>query len=87
VAPMPTVHHHVADEAQMECIGDVLSKGLGIILSVCIDRLSRLAAGDASNGARKRTRPPLRIKPALRTGPLSSVETVIGLQSPSLILI
>jgi hypothetical protein len=81
LAPMPTVHHHVTDEAQMERIGDVLPKWLGVILSVRIDRLSRLAAGNAGNGARKRTRPPLRIKPGLRPGPLFPVETVVALQS------
>jgi hypothetical protein len=58
---MTTVHHHVTDEAQMECIGDALPKWFGVILSVRINRLSRLAAGNAGNGARKRTRPPLSI--------------------------
>jgi hypothetical protein len=78
---MPTVHHHVTDEAQMERIGDVLPKWLRVILSVCINRLSRLVASSAGNGARKRTRPPLRIKPGLRPGPLFPVETIVGLQS------
>ena len=81
LAPMPTVHHHVADEAQMEPIGDVLPKWLGVILSVRIDRLSRLSARTAVKGARNRARPPLSIKPGLRPGPLLAAETVVALQS------
>jgi hypothetical protein len=51
---MPTVHHHVTDEAQMERIGEVLPKWLGVILSVRIDRLSHLSARTAVKGARDR---------------------------------
>jgi hypothetical protein len=80
LAPMPTVHHHVADEAQMEPIGDVLPKWLGVILSVRIDRLSRLSAGTAVKGARNRARPPLSIKPGLCPASLLTSETVIALQ-------
>jgi hypothetical protein len=80
-APMPTVHHHVTDEAQMEPIGDVLPKWLGVILSVRIDRLRRLPARTAVKGARNRARPPLSIKPGLCPTPLLTTETVIGLQS------
>ena len=65
----------------MKGVGDALSKGLGVILRVCINRLSRLAAGNAGNGARKRTRPPLRIKPGLCPASLFPVETVVALQS------
>jgi hypothetical protein len=79
--PVPRVHHHVADEAHMKRVGDAASKGLGVILRVCINGLSRLAAGNAGNGARKRPRPPLTIKPGLRPGPLFPVETVVALQS------
>jgi hypothetical protein len=81
---MPTVHHHVADEAQMEPIGDVLPKWLGVILSVRIDRLSRLSAGTAVKGARNRARPPLSIKPGLCPASLLTSETVIVLQWPPL---
>jgi hypothetical protein len=79
--PVPRVHHHVADEAHMKRVGDAASKWLGVILRVCINGLSRLAAGNAGNGAGKRPRPPLSIKPGLRPGPLFPVETVVGLQS------
>jgi hypothetical protein len=81
---MPTVHHHVTDEAQMEPIGEVLPKWLGVILSVRIDRLSRLSAGTAVKGARNRARPPLSIKRGLCPAPLLTTETVIALQSLSL---
>jgi hypothetical protein len=82
--PVPRVHHYVADEAHVKRVGDAASKGLGVILRVRINRLSRLAAGNAGNGARKRPRPPLRIKPGLRPGPLFPVETVVALQSLAL---
>jgi hypothetical protein len=65
----------------MKRVGDALPKGLGVILRVCINRLSDLATGNAGNWARKRTRPPLSIQPGLRPGPLFAVETVVALQS------
>ena len=79
--PMPRVHHHVADEAHVKGVGDALSKGLGVILRVCINRLSRLAAGNAGNGARNGARPPLSVKPRLCPAPLLTTEAVIALQS------
>jgi hypothetical protein len=78
---MPTVHHHVTDEAQMERIGEALPKWLGVILRVCINRLSRLSARTAVKGARNRARPPLSIKPGLRPVSLFTAETVVALQS------
>jgi hypothetical protein len=83
LAPMPTVHHHVTDEAQMEPTGDVLPKWLGVILSVRIDRLSHLSAGTAVKGARNCARPPLSMKPGLCPASLLTSETIIALQWPS----
>jgi hypothetical protein len=78
---MPRVHHHVADEAHMKRVGDALPKWLGVILRVCINGLSRLAAGNAGNGAGKRPRPPLSVQPGLSPDSLLTTETVIALQS------
>jgi hypothetical protein len=81
LTPMPRVHHHVADEAHMKRVGDALPKWLGVILRVCIDRLSRLPARTAGNGARNRARPPLSIKPGLCPAPLLTTETVIAVHA------
>jgi hypothetical protein len=81
LAPMPTVHHHVTDEAQMEPIGEALPKWLGAVLRMRINRLSRLPAGNAFKGPGKGAQRPLSIEPGLGPVPLLTAETVVALHA------
>jgi hypothetical protein len=73
---MPTVHHHVTDEAQMEPIGEALPKWLGVVFRMRINRLSRLPAGNAFKGSGKGAQRPLSIEPGLCPVPLLTAETL-----------